>query len=76
MLSFKPMGGYEMTIDDRIIFNLIIDFMEIKKETDNIELLQNWIDEIGIDNAFKLILTMYTNIDFRSLVEYPYAENK
>lgn len=65
-----------MTIDDRIIFNLIIDFMEIKKETDNIELLQKWIDEIGIDNVFKLILTMYTNIDFRSLVKYPYAKNK
>ena len=62
-----------MVIDDKTVFNLILELMEIRKEPENILQTQQWINEVGLKKVFDLVLNMHTEIK-EDPVEYPYAE--
>lgn len=59
-----------MQIDDQYIFNLIIELMSIRGETETIEQLRGWINDKGLDVVFKLVVGMETDINVGRMEPY------
>lgn len=49
-----------MHLSDEKIFDMIVDIMGIANKQKDIHLLHNWIDEVGIDEAFAKVILIHT----------------
>ena len=53
-------GRVGMTVTDNEIYRIIVDIMDIQNEPENIFELDNWIRQIGLQEAYKKIIQIYS----------------
>ncbi len=53
-------GRVGMTVTDNEIYRIIVDIMDIQNEPENIFELDNWIQQIGLQEVYKKIIQIYS----------------